>query len=187
MRAWTPLHKVEEMLKRISRNRFLCPFEDEHIFDKVCKRYSGNAGQTKKSVYEVGFGHYKNGSWNCTDLFGSGTLFKCDEAYEDLVPYTCLFTRKVIEKDLPKSEVVICACCGTHRGRISYRNDLYYFFHDVLSDSAKATDESMLCTKCWNKYKPLAKNVRLYKENKTLINKLNKERLKWLKSKQLAI
>ena len=39
-----------------------------------------------------------------------------------------------------------------------------------------------LCMGCWNKLRPLEARINEHREVNTLINKLNRERLKWLKS-----
>jgi len=177
--AWSPKERVECMLTRISRNRFLCQIKDRDLIYRVCERYSFNPNQTFNSIFDFGLGHYHNGKWNCP--VWNGARFEYDRAKEDLVPYSCVRTREVVEKyprDFGVSlqhMVSQCESCQTTEGRIYDRGDLHLHF-----------DKTFLCTSCWNKRKIYVKNVYAYRENKTLINKLNKERLKWQKLKLQA-
>jgi len=87
----------------------------------------------------------------------------------------------------PTTWLNTCGGCGKKSTpkKIHYRSDVAGWNKENSRDYL-AECKSVLCMSCWNKIKPIVSKQEDIEENKKLLNKLNKERLKWLKSQQQA-
>ena len=185
---YSPLDLALEMLRRVTRDKGLSFPECSKLILKICARYS----QAPQRTYEAIVSSFKC-SYLAPDYF---YIVRGGIAQRELLisiyVNNCYFQkgRKAI-LDLVKSGEIksragkaMCDLCEIWKNAryVYWRSNVY----EWLTDDCRQNRKNTLCTACWNKVKPIAKAKREADEIKYLYNKLNREALKWHKSKTPA-
>mgnify|MGYP000875619341 FL=1 len=193
------------IMDRYSRRYVLYNDKAVEIVTRVSGYISSDPIRTAKAITQYfGFGRYVDGDWEISS-YGFNPLKNADH-------YTELLTRKEIDLDkgrssycdalalapieykelydkYPKGWLNECGVCGVIGSfkLINFKSNLYGWSEDSFLDGChyEKTLKANMCISCWNKLKPIQKKEIEVREIKSLTNKLNRERLKWLKSQTL--
>lgn len=100
----------------------------------------------------------------------------------------CYIDRKLMFEEHPRTTLITCDVCGktSTPKKVQERTDCWGWNIANPNKDHVTPSKHTLCMGCWNKVRPLVRKAELYRETKSLINKLNKEQRQWRKSNQAA-
>ena len=97
------------------------------------------------------------------------------------------WARAIYERN-PFTELRTCDLCGktSTPKKVQYRSLCIRWNVDDKKHDFETRGKDTLCMGCWNKVRIVVKRQNEVETNRRLINKLNRERLKWQKSQTQA-
>lgn len=191
-----------EIMDRYSRRYTLYNDKAKQIVFRVASYISSDPHRTSEAITQYfGYGRYINKNWdidnyNFNPLIGAEHYTRLCDRYEvdvnkgRLTLIDALADAYIDHKNkygkYPKGSNNICGVCNKKgsNSNINTKWGLYGWNKDNRYSGChhEAIKKSTLCVSCWNKLKAIQKKEEEAREIKRLSNKLNRERLKWLKS-----